>query len=103
MGRARPAEAPGSVSTARGVENTIPWQVLENLAYFKAATTITRSSRANAPGSRCRFLPERTSIVLTSISELIGPAAEVAYDLDEALAIAAKAEGKEKVWVFGGG
>ena len=40
--------------------------------------------------------------MLTSTPELIGPAAEVACDLDEALAIAGTAPGAEQVWIIGG-
>lgn len=90
-----------------GAENTIPWRVPEDLAYFKDAThghpvIMGRRTWESLPAA-FRPLPGRTSIVLTSTPELIGPAAEVAGDLDEALAIAAQAPGAERVWVIGGG
>lgn len=90
-----------------GAGNTIPWRVPEDLAYFKAATIghpviMGRRTWESLPAA-FRPLPGRTSIVLTSTPELIGPAAEVAGDLDEALAIAAQAPGAERVWVIGGG
>lgn len=90
-----------------GADNTIPWHVPEDLAYFKEAThghpvLMGRRTWESLPAA-FRPLPGRTSIVLTSTPELIGPAAEVACDLDEALAIAADAPGAEQVWVIGGG
>ena len=90
-----------------GADNTIPWQVPEDLAYFKAAThghpvIMGRRTWESLPAA-FRPLPGRTSIVLTSAPELIGPAAEVAGDLDEALAIAAEAPGGERTWIIGGG
>ncbi|MFI7496753.1 dihydrofolate reductase [Kocuria sp. M4R2S49] len=89
-----------------GADNAIPWHVPENLAYFKAAThghpvIMGRRTWDSLPAAY-RPLPGRTSIVLTSTPELIGPAAEVACDLDEALTIAADSPGAEQVWIIGG-
>ncbi|MEX5256690.1 dihydrofolate reductase [Kocuria arenosa] len=88
-------------------DNTIPWHVPEDMAYFKAATLghpvlMGRRTWESLPAA-FRPLPGPTSIVLTSTPELIGPAAEVASDLDEALTIAADAPGAEEVRAIGGG
>ncbi|MGQ1798107.1 dihydrofolate reductase [Kocuria oceani] len=90
-----------------GADNAIPWHIPEDLAYFKDATAghpviMGRRTWESLPAAY-RPLPGRTNIVLTSTPELIGPATEVAGDLDEALAIAANAPGAEKAWIIGGG
>lgn len=90
-----------------GADNTIPWHVPEDLAYFKAATAghpviMGRRTWESLPAAY-RPLPGRTNIVLNFTPELIGPATEVAGDLDEAVAIAGEADGAERVWVIGGG
>jgi dihydrofolate reductase len=105
------AEARGGVIGAAG---GMPWHVPEDLAHFKAVTLgapviMGRKTWDSLP-DRFRPLPGRANVVVTRQPEWSAPGAVAASSFDEALALAAGAEGVgpegagvDRVWVIGGG
>ena len=80
-----------------GVDSRLPWQIPADLRHFKALTmgadgggrpmVMGRKTFESLPG----LLPGRRHIVLTRDTSWSAPGAEVAHDLDSALALAANA------------
>ncbi|WP_241385820.1 dihydrofolate reductase [Rhodococcus sp. CH91] len=94
------AQARGGVI---GRDNTIPWHIPEDLAFFKDATMgkpviMGRLTWDSLP-PRFRPLPGRRNVVVTRNGEWSAEGAETATSLDEALALA----GDGEVVVIGGG
>ncbi|MCW4464121.1 dihydrofolate reductase [Glutamicibacter sp. MNS18] len=94
-----------------GEAGTMPWHVPEDLKHFKRVTAghpviMGRRTWESFP-DKFRPLPGRTNIVLTtntgSFEQLRAAGAEPAQSLDEALALAARSEGSEEIWIIGGG
>lgn len=83
-----------------GRDNAIPWHIPEDMAHFRDVTrgaTVVMGRRtwlSLAP--RFRPLPGRRNIVLTRDTDWTDAGAEVAHDLETALASA------PTVWVIGG-
>ena len=82
-----------------GVDGRLPWHIPADLKRFKALTmgkpmVMGRKTFASLPG----LLPGRRHIVLTRDPAWSAPGAEVAHDLDAALALA----GAGEVAVIGG-
>lgn len=82
-----------------GRDGKLPWHIPTDLKRFKALTmgstmVMGRSTFDSLPG----LLPGRRHIVLTRNPEWTAGGAEVAHDVDEALALA----GNERVSVIGG-
>ena len=72
-----------------GKDNTLPWHIPADLKRFKALTmgstmVMGRRTFESLPG----LLPGRRHIVLTRNREWIANGAEIAHDVDEALALA---------------
>lgn len=94
-----------------GAQGTMPWHVPEDLAHFKRITAghpvVMGRTTWNSFPAKFRPLPGRTNIVLTGQAELHEQlrkdGAVPTSTLDEALALARKAEGGEEVWIIGGG
>lgn len=94
-----------------GAQGSMPWHVPEDLAHFKRITAghpvIMGRATWNSFPEKFRPLPGRTNVVLTAQSDLHDQlrrdGAVPASTLDEALALARKADGGEEVWIIGGG
>jgi dihydrofolate reductase len=89
---------------AIGADGGMPWDLPEDMAYFRRATTgspvvMGRRTWQSFP-ARFRPLPDRTNIVITRDPSFEAPGAAVAHSLDEALQVAGDAD--EVVWVIGG-
>jgi len=89
---------------AIGADGGMPWELPEDMAYFKRATmgapvVMGRRTWQSFP-ERFRPLPGRANIVVTRDEGFRAPGATVVHGLDEALG-AARAHG-EDVWVIGG-
>ena len=87
---------------AIGRDNSLPWQLPEDLAHFKATTLghpIVMGRRTFE--SIGRPLPGRRSIVLTRDPVWAHPGCDRAGSLDEAIALCARA-GAAEVFVVGG-
>ncbi|MEU5840620.1 dihydrofolate reductase [Rhodococcus sp. NPDC047139] len=94
------AQARGGVI---GRDNTIPWHIPEDLAFFKDATMgkpviMGRLTWDSLP-PRFRPLPGRRNIVVTRNAEWSAEGAETAASLDDALALSRHGD----VVVIGGG
>ena len=84
-----------------GVNNTLPWQIPEDLKRFKKLTlghSIVMGRKTFE--SIGRPLPGRQNIVITRNQDYLMPGVEVAHSLDEALNLADKAK---EIFVIGGG
>lgn len=86
-----------------GADGGIPWHLPEDMRHFRELTSgspvvMGRRTWDSLP-ERFRPLPGRTNIVVTRQAAWSAPGAEVAHDVEEALALAA---GAETVWVMGG-
>jgi dihydrofolate reductase len=95
-------------STGRviGADGGIPWDVPEDLAYFKRVTgaspvVMGRRTWESLP-PRSRPLPGRQNIVVSRDRALHGPGAVVVESLDAALLTCASYSSSE-AWVIGGG
>ena len=86
-----------------GRDNGMPWHLPEDLRRFRALTTghpiIMGRKTWDSLG---RPLPGRTSIVVSRQSGLSIPGALVAASLDDAVALAAAAEGGDQAFIIGG-
>jgi dihydrofolate reductase len=92
------AQAAGGVI---GRDGQIPWQLPEDQAHFRSCTTgatvvMGRRTWDSLP-ERFRPLPGRRNVVLTRRAGWSAPGAQVAADLESALAM-----GDGDVWVIGG-
>lgn len=86
-----------------GRDNTIPWRIPEDMAYFKDVTTghpviMGRRTWDSLP-PRFRPLAGRRNIVVTRDRDWSADGVEVTHSVDEALALA----GPGETWVIGGG
>ena len=99
--------------TADGVigrAGTMPWSLPEDLAFFRRTTTghpvvMGRRTWESFP-EQFRPLPGRTNIVITSAPERVHAAAATvltAASYPEAIALARRAPGADRIWVIGGG
>lgn len=93
-----------------GADNTIPWQLPEDMAHFKATTLgcpVVMGRRTwDALPQRARPLPGRRNIVVTRDAEWAAEGAERAGSVAGALDLAAEPReqaGPAAVWVIGGG
>lgn len=115
MSRSPGAPTIGAVwaQTADGVigrAGTMPWSLPEDLAFFRRTTTghpvvMGRRTWESFP-ERFRPLPGRTNIVITSVPGRVRAAAGTvltAASYPEAIALARRAPGAERIWVIGGG
>ncbi|MFI7584827.1 dihydrofolate reductase [Kocuria sp. M1N1S27] len=119
-GPARPASAGGTVGaiwaqTTDGVigrAGTMPWSLPEDMAFFRRTTTghpviMGRRTWESFP-ERFRPLPGRTNVVITSSPERVagedGPGTVLtASSYAEAVGLARRSPGAERIWVIGGG
>lgn len=87
-----------------GKDNQIPWHLPNDLKYFKRVTTgNTIIMGRKTFDSLGRPLPNRVNIVITRDKSFIAPEGVViCHSLDEAIEAASR-EGKEEVFVIGGG
>lgn len=93
-----------AASGAIGAEGGMPWDLPEDMAFFKRATTgspvvMGRRTWQSFP-ERFRPLPDRPNIVVTRDASFEAPGAEVTHTLDDALRRAAELD--DEVWVIGG-
>jgi dihydrofolate reductase len=92
-----------AMSTNRiiGINNSLPWNIPEELQYFKKITMgkpiIMGRKTFDAIGRR--LLPGRHTIVLTKDSDLIGHGFSVAHSIDEAINLATQVP---EIMVIGG-
>lgn len=89
---------------AIGADGGMPWDLPEDMAYFKRMTTgapvvMGRRTWQSFP-DRFRPLPGRPNLVVTRDEAFEAPGAEVIHALDDALRRAA--ELSDDVWVIGG-
>ncbi|WP_309067880.1 dihydrofolate reductase [Microbacterium sp.] len=89
---------------AIGADGGMPWDLPEDMAYFKRVTTgapvvMGRRTWQSFP-DRFRPLPGRPNVVVTRDESFEAPGAEVAHALDDALRRAHRLA--EDVWVIGG-
>ena len=87
-----------------GFQGDLIWHIKEDLKRFKRLTMghpviMGRKTRESLP----KALPGRTNIVITRNPEYSAPESIIAHSLSEALEIARKAEGSDKVFIIGGG
>lgn len=94
--------------TAQGVigaQGGIPWQVPEDFTHFRRTTQghpviMGRATWDSLP-PRFRPLPGRANVVLTRQPHCVAPGAQVAHDLQEALALA-RVHQPDQIWIIGG-
>ncbi|MER7798120.1 dihydrofolate reductase [Microbacterium sp. NPDC096154] len=89
---------------AIGADGGMPWDLPEDMAYFKRATAespvvMGRRTWQSFP-QRFRPLPGRPNIVITRDEAFEAPGATVVHALEEALRRAAELD--DEVWVIGG-
>lgn len=87
-----------------GYNGDLIWHIREDLKRFKSLTLghpviMGRKTRESLP----KALPGRTNIVITRNPDYSSPDSLMAHSLQEALEIAAKAEGSDKIFIIGGG
>ena len=85
-----------------GLNNRLPWRLPDDLKHFKALTMghhmIMGRKTYESIG---QALPGRTTIVISRNPDFSAPDCQIAQSLDEALAMAERAE-EEEVFVVGG-
>ena len=86
-----------------GRDNDLPWRLREDLKHFRVTTAgdavvMGRKQWESLP-EKVRPLPGRRNVVLTRNPDYRAPGAELAANLDEALALVAD----EDAWICGGG
>ncbi|GGH46397.1 dihydrofolate reductase [Microbacterium album] len=89
---------------AIGADGGMPWDLPEDLAFFKRATTgspvvMGRRTWQSFP-ERFRPLPDRPNIVVTRDESFAAPGAEIVHTLETALERAAQLD--DEIWVIGG-
>lgn len=87
-----------------GFNGDLIWHIKEDLKRFKRLTMghpviMGRKTRESLP----KALPGRTNIVISHNPEYSAPDSIIAHSLTEAIEIAKKAEGAEKIFIIGGG
>lgn len=87
-----------------GVNNELPWDIPEELRYFKEKTKesiviMGRKTFESMGGA----LPKRSNFVVTRSKEFVAEGAQVFHSLEKAIAAAEKApRNREEVFVIGG-
>lgn len=94
----------GSKSRALGKNNDLLWRIPADLKHFKTATKghpviMGYKTYESLPAG---VLPNRTNIIMTLGDEVV-EGATMAHSPEEALEIAKKAPGAEKIYIIGGG
>jgi len=89
---------------AIGAAGDMPWNLPEDLAYFKAATVgapviMGRRTWESFP-PQWRPLPDRTNIVVTRNADFAAPGATIVSSLEEGIRLAR--ESSPDAWVIGG-
>ncbi|GAA4779446.1 dihydrofolate reductase [Microbacterium gilvum] len=89
---------------AIGADGGMLWQLPEDMAYFRRATTglpvvMGRKTWLSFP-ERFRPLPERPNIVVTRDAAFQADGAEVVHSLDDAVRAAERID--DEVWIIGG-
>ncbi len=87
-----------------GFNGDLIWHIKEDLKRFKSLTMghpiiMGRKTRESLP----KALPGRTNIVITRNPNYTAPDSLIAHSLEEAIEIAKKAEGSDKIFIIGGG
>ena len=87
-----------------GFNGDLIWHIKEDLKRFKSLTMghpviMGRKTRESLP----KALPGRTNIVITRNQDYTAPDSLIAHSLEEAIEIAKKAEGSDKIFIIGGG
>ncbi len=87
-----------------GYQGDLIWRIKEDLKRFKSLTMghpiiMGRKTRDSLP----KALPGRTNIAITRNLEYSAPDTLIAHSLTEALEMARKAEGSDKIFIIGGG
>lgn len=87
-----------------GFNGDLIWHIKEDLKRFKRLTMghpviMGRKTRESLP----KALPGRTNIVITRNTGYHAADSLIAHSLEEALEIAKKAEGADKIFIIGGG
>lgn len=87
-----------------GFNGDLIWHIKEDLKRFKRLTMghpviMGRKTRESLP----KALPGRTNIVISRNPEYSAPESIIAHSITDALKIARKAEGSDKVFIIGGG
>ena len=87
-----------------GFNGDLIWHIKEDLKRFKSMTMghpiiMGRKTRESLP----KALPGRTNIVITRNPNYTAPDSLIAHSLEEAIEIAKKAEGSDKIFIIGGG
>ncbi len=87
-----------------GYNGDLIWHIKEDLKRFKSLTmghpvVMGRKTRESLP----KALPGRTNIVITRQPDYVAADSLTAHSLDEALEMAKKAEGSDKIFIIGGG
>lgn len=87
-----------------GYKGDLIWHIKEDLKRFKSLTMghpviMGRKTRESLP----KALPGRTNIVITRNPDYSAPDSLIANSLDEAIEMAKKAEGADKIFIIGGG
>ncbi len=87
-----------------GYNGDLIWRIKEDLKRFKSLTMghpiiMGRKTRDSLP----KALPGRTNIAITHNPDYTAPDTLIAHSLSEALELARKAEGSDKIFIIGGG
>ncbi len=87
-----------------GYNGDLIWRIKEDLKRFKSLTMghpiiMGRKTRDSLP----KALPGRTNIAITRNQDYSAPDTLIAHSLSEAIELAKKAEGSDKIFVIGGG
>lgn len=86
-----------------GRDGALPWHLPADMAYFRKTTSDHPVIMGRRTFESLRSpLPRRTNIVVSRRPEYELPGALTAANLDDALALAAVAEGSETAFVIGG-
>ncbi|THJ66464.1 dihydrofolate reductase [Arthrobacter echini] len=90
-----------------GRDGGIPWNLPEDMAYFKATTAghpviMGRRTWESIP-TRFQPLPDRTNIVVSHHDPGTFPGAVVVHSLEAAMEAARASPGAEEIWIIGGG
>ncbi len=87
-----------------GYNGDLIWRIKEDLKRFKSLTMghpiiMGRKTRDSLP----KALPGRTNIAITRNHDYSAPDTLIAHSLSDAIELAKKAEGSEKIFIIGGG
>ncbi len=87
-----------------GYNGDLIWRIKEDLKRFKSLTMghpiiMGRKTRDSLP----KALPGRTNIAITRNPDYSAPDTLIAHSLSEAIELAKKADGSDKIFIIGGG